>query len=134
WFGSEFSREGVRGVAVFSAELDDLFLALPLPWPVGDEARIAGQLYLAPLVRVVGRGDGALVAYVGRGRGDDERLPRGELIPLAARFCSCRRAPTGRPTSARSAAVRRRSTAAARSTARPCSRPTPVSISPSTRR
>src|SRR5216110_3744888 len=25
WFGSEFSREGVRGVAVFCAEQDDLF-------------------------------------------------------------------------------------------------------------
>jgi peptide chain release factor subunit 1 len=83
WFESEFRREGVRGVAVFSAELDDLFLTLPLPWLVEDEARIAGQLYLAPLVRVVGRGDGALVAYVGRERGDVYRLRGGELIPLA---------------------------------------------------
>jgi peptide chain release factor subunit 1 len=85
WFGSEFSREGVRGVAVFSAELEDLFLPLPLPlpWPVDDEARIAKQLYLAPLVRVVGRGDGALVAYVGRERGDVYRLRAGQLLPLA---------------------------------------------------
>ena len=83
WFESEFSREGVRGVAVFAAELDDLFLPLPLPWPVEDEARIAQQLYLAPLVRLVGRGDGALVAYVGRERGDVYRLRDGRLIPLA---------------------------------------------------
>ena len=62
WFGSEFSREGARGVAVFAAELDRLFLPLPLPWPVDDDARIAQQLYLAPLVRLVGRGDGAVVA------------------------------------------------------------------------
>ena len=82
WFGSEFSREGVRGVAVFSAELDDLFLPLLLPWPVDDDARIAKQLYLAPLVRVVGRGDGALVAYVGRERGDVYRLSGGQLTPL----------------------------------------------------
>jgi len=82
WFESEFNREGVRGVAVFSAELDDLFLPLPLPWPIEDEARIAVQLYLAPLVRVVGRGDGAIVAYVGRERGDVYRLRGGELIPL----------------------------------------------------
>jgi len=83
WFRSEFSREGVRGVAVFSAERDDLFLQLPLPWPVEDEARIAKQLYLAPLVRLVGRDDGALVAYVGRERGDVYRLRTGQLIPLA---------------------------------------------------
>lgn len=83
WFASEFSREGARGMAVFSAERDDLFLALPLPWPVGDEARIARQLYLAPLVRLAGRGDGALVGYVGRERGDVYRLHAGRLIPLA---------------------------------------------------
>ena len=83
WFESEFSREGVRGVAVFASELDDLFLPLPLPWPVEDEARIAQQLYLAPLVRLVGRGDGAVVAYVGRERGDVYRLRDGRLIPLA---------------------------------------------------
>jgi peptide chain release factor subunit 1 len=82
WFESEFSREGVRGVAVFSAELDDLFVPLLLPWPVDDQARIAQQLYLAPLVRVVGRGDGALVAYVGRERGDVYRLRAGQLAPL----------------------------------------------------
>jgi len=83
WFGGEFSREGVRGVAVFAAARDDLFLALPLPWPVDDEARIAQQLYLAPLVRRVGRGDGAVVAYVGRERGDVYQLRSGELVPLA---------------------------------------------------
>jgi peptide chain release factor subunit 1 len=83
WFENEFSREGVRGVAVFAAELDDLFLPLPLPWPVDDESRIAKQLYLAPLVRGVGRGDGALVAYVGRERGDVYRLRSGQLTPLA---------------------------------------------------
>jgi len=77
WFGSEFSREGVRGVAVFSSEPDDLFLPLPLPSPVEDEARIAQQLYLAPLVRLVGRGEGAVVVYVGRERGDVYHLRDG---------------------------------------------------------
>src|SRR5262249_11757686 len=57
-------------------------LPLLLPWPVGDDARIAKQLYLAPLVKVVGQGDGALVAYVGRERGDVYRLHGGQLTPL----------------------------------------------------
>ena len=83
WFESEFSREGVRGVAVFAAGLDNLFVTLELPWPVEDDARIAAQLYLAPLVRVTGRGDGTLVAYVGRERGDVYRLRAGQLAPLA---------------------------------------------------
>jgi peptide chain release factor subunit 1 len=83
WFDGEFSREGVRGLAVFAAELDDLFLPLTLPWPVKDDARIAKQLYLAPLVRLAGNGEGALVAYVGRERGDVYRLHAGQLVPLA---------------------------------------------------
>jgi peptide chain release factor subunit 1 len=82
WFESEFSRDGVQGVAVFAASLEKLFQPLLLPWPVDDEARIANQLYLAPLVRLVGRGDGALVAYVGRERGDVYRLRGGRLVPL----------------------------------------------------
>jgi peptide chain release factor subunit 1 len=82
WFEKDFNRDGVQGVAVFAAELDDLFQPLLLPSPVDDEARIANQLYLAPLVSVVGRGDGALVAYVGRERGDVYRLRGGQLTPL----------------------------------------------------
>lgn len=82
WFEKEFSREGARGVAVFAAGREDFFLPLALGWPVEDEARIASQLYLAPLVRLVGNGDGALVAYVGRERGDVYRLRGGELVPL----------------------------------------------------
>jgi peptide chain release factor subunit 1 len=82
WFRTEFNRDGVRGVAVFAAGLDDLFLPLTLSWPVEDEARIASQPYLAPLVRLVGRGDGAIVAYVGRERGDVYRLSAGQLTPL----------------------------------------------------
>jgi peptide chain release factor subunit 1 len=83
WFETEFNREGVRGVAVFAATLDNLFRPLLLPWPVSDDARIAQQLYLAPLVRCVGRGDGAVVAYVGRERGDVYQLRGGQLNPLA---------------------------------------------------
>jgi peptide chain release factor subunit 1 len=83
WFESDFSREGVRGVAVFAGGADGFFLPLTLPCPVEDEARIASQLYLAPLVRLVGRDDGALVAYVGRERGDVYRLRAGGLVAIA---------------------------------------------------
>jgi peptide chain release factor subunit 1 len=83
WFEDEFDRDGVRGIAVFAAGLDRLFVPLELPWPVEDEARIGAQLYLAPLLRAVGRGEGALVAYVGRERGDVYRLRAGQLVPLA---------------------------------------------------
>jgi peptide chain release factor subunit 1 len=83
WFESDFSREGVRGIAFFASHDDDFFLPLTLPWPVEDEARIAAQLYLAPLVRLVGRDDGAVVAYVGRERGDVYRLRAGTLVPIA---------------------------------------------------
>lgn len=82
WFESDFSREGVSGVAIFAAELDGLFRPLMLPWPVDDDARIAEQLYLAPLVRGTGRGDGAVIAYVGRERGDVYLLRGGRLTPL----------------------------------------------------
>jgi peptide chain release factor subunit 1 len=82
WFESAFDRDGVQGVAVFAAELDDLFRTLLLPTPVPDEARIGNQLYLTPLVGVVGRGDGALVAYIGRERGDVYLLRAGRLVSL----------------------------------------------------
>jgi peptide chain release factor subunit 1 len=82
WFGSEFDRAGVLGVAVFAAELEHLFQPLLLPSSVNDEARVGTQLYLTPLASVVGRGDGALVAYVGRERGDVYRLHAGRLVPL----------------------------------------------------
>jgi len=82
WFESEFDRSGVMGVAVFAAELQNLFRPLLLLSPVDDEARIGNELHVTPLVPVVGRGDGALVAYVGRERGDIYMLRGGRLVPL----------------------------------------------------
>jgi peptide chain release factor subunit 1 len=82
WFESEFDRAGVMGVAVFAAELENLFRPLLLSSTVNDEARIGKQLYVTPLATVVGRGDGALVAYVGRERGDIYMLRGGRLLPL----------------------------------------------------
>ena len=45
--------------------------ALPLTEPVPDEIKISERLYLAPLVPLVGRGEGALVVVVSREQGAD---------------------------------------------------------------
>src|SRR5581483_9239983 len=52
---------------------------LPLPATVSDEVRLERELLVAPLVPLVGRGDGALVAFVGRERGQVFRLREGRL-------------------------------------------------------
>lgn len=85
WFANEFDRDGARGLAVFVAGLDNLWQTLPLTEPVDDAARISNLLYLAPLARVVGRPEGALVAYVGRERADVYRLRGGRLVEVADR-------------------------------------------------
>jgi len=82
WFGNDFDRDRVLGVAVFAAEAGGLFRTLLLPSPVTDRARIENRLYLSPLVSIVGRADGALVAYVGRERGDVYQLLGGRLLPI----------------------------------------------------
>jgi peptide chain release factor subunit 1 len=83
WFDDGFERQGLRGVAVFAAGLDNFWTTLPLPDSVGDEIKIASQLYVAPLARLVGRGAGVLVAYVGRERGQVFQLRGGQLVELA---------------------------------------------------
>ncbi|MDQ3874052.1 MAG: hypothetical protein M3322_00675 [Actinomycetota bacterium] len=81
----EFSREGARGLAVFAAGLDGVWNPLPLAESVEDSIKIATEFYLAPLAPLVGRGDGALVAVVGRERGHVYRLQGGRLRELADR-------------------------------------------------
>ncbi|HSL65782.1 MAG TPA: Vms1/Ankzf1 family peptidyl-tRNA hydrolase [Gaiellaceae bacterium] len=83
WFEHEFDRSGVQGVAVFAAGLDGLFRALPLAEPVEDEIRLGLELLLAPLVPLVGKGDGPLVAVVNRERGDVYRLRDGAFEQVA---------------------------------------------------
>jgi peptide chain release factor subunit 1 len=83
WFEDGFERDGLRGVAVFAAGLDNFWTTLALPDPVADEVKIGGELYLAPLVRLVGRADGALVAAVGRERGEVFQLRAGQLVEIA---------------------------------------------------
>src|SRR5436190_13878267 len=79
WWDDEFDRDRVRGVALFASTLDNLWRVLPLAESVTDEVRLARDLYLAPLVPLVGRGDGALVAFVNRERGQVFRLRGGRL-------------------------------------------------------
>jgi peptide chain release factor subunit 1 len=83
FFEAEFDRDGSRGIAVFCAGLDNAWRTLPLADPVADKIAVGREFYLAPLVPLVGRGDGALVAFVSRERGDVYQLRAGRLEELA---------------------------------------------------
>jgi peptide chain release factor subunit 1 len=86
FFDSDFDRDGSRGLALFAAGLDNFWHALPLADAVSDRIEVARDFYLAPLVPLVGRGDGALVAVVSRERGDVYRLRAGKLEEVAHQF------------------------------------------------
>ena len=83
WFDDGFDRHRARGVAVFAAGLDNLWSTLPLADSVPDQVTIAGGLCLAPLARIVGWGDGVLVAAVSRERGQLYRYDAGDLVEIA---------------------------------------------------
>ena len=80
YFEHEFVRDGARGVALFCAGLDDVWVSLQLPEAVPDGIKVGSDFYLAPLAPLVGRGDGALVAVVNRERGSLYRLRAGRLV------------------------------------------------------
>src|SRR5438105_8493688 len=86
YFDDEFDREGVRGVAVFAATKDDLWRPLPLTAPVRDTVKFGNELYVTPLVSVAADGNAALVAVVGRERGDLYELHDGRLDPISNLF------------------------------------------------
>jgi peptide chain release factor subunit 1 len=86
FFDSEFSREGAHGFAIFSAGLDGFWRPLPLSDRVPDVAMVGRTFYLAPLVPLIGRGEGVLVAFVGRERGDLYQLRDGRLEEVQERF------------------------------------------------
>ena len=81
----EFDRDGAHGLAVFASGLDNFWSPLALTAPVPDEIKVNDELYLTPLVPLVGRGEGALVAVVGRERGELYRLRAGRLEEVADR-------------------------------------------------
>jgi peptide chain release factor subunit 1 len=83
FYEREFERDGAHGLAIFSSSLDNIWRTLPLTETVPDHVTVASTLYLAPLVPLVGRGEGALVVVVGRERGHFFRLRGGRLQDLA---------------------------------------------------
>jgi peptide subunit release factor 1 (eRF1) len=83
YFANEFRRNGAHGLAVFAAGMDNIWRPLPLTESVPDQVRVGRQLYLAPLVPLVGRGEGALVVMIGREEGQFYRLRAGRLEELA---------------------------------------------------
>ena len=84
FFATDFNRDGARGFAVFVAGLDGIWRTLPLPDPVRDGVAVGPEFALAPLAPLVGR-DGAIVAVVGRERGELFRLRAGRLQEVADR-------------------------------------------------
>jgi peptide subunit release factor 1 (eRF1) len=86
YFDVEFERDGAHGLAIFCAGLDNVWRPLPLTEVVPDGIKIDQLLYLAPLVPLVGRGEGALVLVVSREQGRFYRLRAGRLEDLADYF------------------------------------------------
>ena len=83
FFDNEFSREGARGFAVFVS--GEFFRPLPVAGSLRDEVKVGWGFYLAPLAQLVGRDDGAIVAFIGRERGQVFRLRAGHLEEIVDR-------------------------------------------------
>jgi peptide chain release factor subunit 1 len=83
FYEREFTRNGAHGLAIFSSGLDNIWRPLPLTEAVPDRVKVGQTLYLAPLVPLVGRGEGALILVVGRELGHFYRLRGGRLEDLA---------------------------------------------------
>ena len=79
WFDDDFDRDGAQGVAVFAAGLDNFWTTIALPEAVPDRFKISHEFFLSPLVPVVARADGTIVAVVGREAGQLYRLQAGRL-------------------------------------------------------
>jgi peptide chain release factor subunit 1 len=84
FFDTDFNRDGARGFALFCAGLDGVWRTLSLPEPVRDSVGVGPTFSLAPLALLVGR-DGAIVAVVGRERGELFRLRAGRLQEVVDR-------------------------------------------------
>jgi peptide chain release factor subunit 1 len=83
WLTEDFKRNGANGAAIFAAGLDNFFETVTVGAVLPDEVRVGPDFYLTPLVPLVGRGDGAIVAVVGREKGVLLELSEGRLTELA---------------------------------------------------
>jgi hypothetical protein len=83
WFDDDFEREGAQGLAIFSAGLDNYWSTLMLPARVPDGVRVGRDFHLSPLVPLVARSDGTIVAVVSREQGQLYRLGGGRLHVIA---------------------------------------------------
>ena len=81
----DLDRGGAHGLALFASQLDELWRPMLLSESVADTVRVDSELLLTPLVPLLGRGEGALVAVVGRERGELFRLRDGRLREIADR-------------------------------------------------
>ena len=79
WFDDDFERDGAQAVAVFTSGLDNFWRTISLPEPAPDRFKVSREFFLAPLVPVVARADGTIVAVVGREVGQLYRLRAGRL-------------------------------------------------------
>jgi peptide chain release factor subunit 1 len=85
YFENDFDRDGAHGLVLFSAGLDNVWRPSTLIEPVPDRVRVGRDFHLAPLVPLVGRGEGAIVVVVGRERGELFRLRSGRLDEIVDR-------------------------------------------------
>jgi peptide chain release factor subunit 1 len=83
FFANDFDRAGTQGVAVFAAGLDQFWSVNALSEPVPDRVCVGPDFFLRPLVPLLGRGEGAIVAVIDRERGLLFQLVNGRLEPLA---------------------------------------------------
>jgi peptide chain release factor subunit 1 len=83
WLDTDFDRSGLRGLAIFADGRDGLWTTVGTAEPLGDDVRVGDELYITPLLPLVGRDDAALVAVVGRERGQVYRLDGGRLVEIA---------------------------------------------------
>src|SRR5439155_5530295 len=86
WFDNDFERDGAQGMAVFTAGLDNFWTTIALPESVPDRFKVGRDFFLAPLVPVVARADGTIVAVVGREQGHLYRLQAGRLREIGDHF------------------------------------------------